>query len=113
MDWEEETNPVSRYGFDSCPDANPAGHVEERPYTSPVEAPRYGRSITPARRLDAAPDELRASSTRQTITARLSTSARSSTTPDGIEEPNDRQRFGTMPSACSLIPSWFARPEIV
>ena len=71
-----------------------------------------GRSITPARRLDAAPDELRASSTRQTITARLSTSARSSTTPDGIEEPNDRQRFGTMPSACSLIPSWFARPEI-
>ena len=38
-----------------------------------------GRSITPARRLDAAPAELRASSTRQTITARPSTSARSST----------------------------------
>ena len=38
-----------------------------------------GRSITPARRLDAAPTELRASSTRQTITARPSTSARSST----------------------------------
>ena len=41
-----------------------------------------GQSITPARRLDSAPAELRTSSTRQTITARPSTSARSSTTPD-------------------------------
>ena len=41
-----------------------------------------GQSITPARRLDAAPAELRTSSTRQTITARPSNSARSSTTPD-------------------------------
>ena len=49
-----------------------------------------GRSITPARRLDAAPAELRASSTRQTITARPSTSARSSTTPDTLWSPPHR-----------------------
>ena len=52
--------------------ANPAGHVE----LTTVHKPRRGPSIwtvdnpTPARRLDAAPAELRASSTHQTTTAR-------------------------------------------
>ena len=74
--------------IDGIEEHDPTGRIEERnflesdpprPRTSPVEAPRFRRSITPARRLDAAPAELRASSTRQTTAARPSTAPDTST----------------------------------